>query len=193
MKNRLFANPVAMSHDIISKVVKKGDSVVDATAGNGKDTIFLAELVGSGGRVYAFDLQEEAVAETEKVLQQAGLSERVEIFRKGHEEMGRFVTNRVRAVMFNLGYLPGGDKRLITRPSTTVAALKASLELLIPGGLVTLVVYRGHSGGREESYSIKAFVQRLSQEKWDVVACEFPNRKEEASYLLCIQSRVVKT
>lgn len=185
----LFASPVEVSHSYISRVLRKGDQAVDATTGNGHDTIFLAELVGSQGKVYAFDVQSQAVERTDLLLKEAGLRDRVELYQVGHEKMESYVYCRVRAVMFNLGYLPGGTHTLVTRPETTIIALKTALGLLLPFGIVTLVVYRGHKGGTEEAEEVNLFVSRLPNNRWNVIRCEFPNRGCVSPYTICIQSR----
>lgn len=113
---KLLPKAVDEAREVISKVVKKGDVAVDATAGNGLDTLFLAKLVGESGRVYAFDIQKEALENTRQRLQKEDLLSRVELIRAGHENMEEYVPGHVSAVMFNLGYLPGGNHRVITRP-----------------------------------------------------------------------------
>ncbi len=133
-------------------MLQPGEVAVDATVGNGHDTLFLAQQVGAQGHVYGFDIQEEALARTRRRLEEAGLRDRVTLLQMGHEHMAEAVPaawhGRIGAVMFNLGYLPGGsDRTCITRPQTTVPALEAALRLLRPGGVLTVVAYRGHPGG----------------------------------------------
>lgn len=131
-----------------------GDRVVDATAGNGHDTLFLARQVGARGQVWAFDVQAPALAATRERLQAAGLTDRVRLIHAGHQSMARHLPpaalGQLRAVMFNLGYLPGGDHALTTRPETTLAALQAAWDALAPGGVISLMIYRGHPGGAAE-------------------------------------------
>lgn len=131
--------------------VQSGDIAVDATMGNGWDTLFLAERVGPTGRVLAFDVQEVALVSTAKKLAKAGLSSRCQLFQKGHELMAEVVPENVGVFMFNLGYLPYADKSLVTRGETTVEALQCALELLREGGGMTIVCYHGHPGGQEEA------------------------------------------
>jgi ubiquinone/menaquinone biosynthesis C-methylase UbiE len=104
----LLSNSLAISHEIIKRVVKQGDTVVDATMGNGNDTLLLAGLVGEKGKVYSFDIQEAALKNTEKKLREAGVSDIVELICDGHQNIDNYVPNGIRAVMFNLGYLPKG-------------------------------------------------------------------------------------
>lgn len=173
---RIAPRAVEISHLFIRQVVASGDIVVDATAGNGYDTLFLSQLVGEEGMVIAFDIQEEALRETRIRLEEAGMVHRVKLYQTGHENMDRFISTPVKAVVFNLGFLPGGEAGLVTLPATTVKALEKSLDLLLPGGLICLVVYWGHPGGKEEKQAVEEFVSRLSQDVWDVTEILFPNR-----------------
>jgi len=148
-----------LARTIVAQAVRQGDTVVDATVGNGHDTLFLAECVGPSGQVYGFDVQEAAIAATQLRLRERALAERVHLHHGGHERMRDAlppdVQGRIRAVMFNLGYLPGApEKTVMTRPETTLAALDAALDLLTPGGVITAVVYPAHEGGREEAEAV---------------------------------------
>jgi tRNA A58 N-methylase Trm61 len=146
-------------HDAVRSVVGPGDNVVDATVGNGHDTLFLAGLVGPEGRVTGFDVQQAAVDSTRVRLESAGVAERVRLVRASHHELGRHCEGPLRCVMFNLGYLPGSDKSVITTPGTTIQALDQALELLGPGGLVTIVLYPGHVGGVDEARAVLDYLE----------------------------------
>ncbi len=143
-----------MVHELVSRRLRPGHAAVDATVGNGHDTLFLARCVGPGGRVEGFDIQPEAIAAARS--RTAGLPQ-VRLHCRGHEHMGEIAAGPVEAVLFNLGYLPSGDKRVITRSDTTLAALDAALGLLSPSGLLSVVVYPGHPGGGEESDAVEAW------------------------------------
>ena len=116
----------------LEKVINKGDIVVDATMGNGYDTKYLAEKVGEEGFVYSFDIQETALKSTKKRLDKENLSDRVKLILDGHENMDKYVEGEVSCVLFNLGYLPRADHNIITKPETTIKAIKHSLNLLKP-------------------------------------------------------------
>lgn len=135
---------------------------MDATVGNGHDTCFLAEQVGEHGRVLGLDIQEAALRVTRSRLEQAGLADRVTLVQSGHERLERVLPEamrgRLRVVMFNLGYLPGGDHALVTKPETTLTALSVALGHLLPDGVISLMVYRGHSGGDEEYRAIEEWL-----------------------------------
>lgn len=176
-----------MARNYISACVLDGDRVVDATTGNGHDTLFLAELVGEKGRVFSFDIQPEALANTRRRLETKNLADRVQLIQSGHENMCDFVRGKIAAVMFNLGYLPGGDHTLITLPDTTVEALAKSLQLLRRGGIVTMVIYSGHEGGREEKAAVIDYCRHLNQEHFTVLHYAIINQINEPPSLLVLE------
>jgi SAM-dependent methyltransferase len=155
-----------IAHELLSPVIQAGDFAVDATVGNGHDTRFLAEQVGDEGKVLGLDVQESAILVTAARLGEAGLKHRVDLVQKGHEQLDKLLPEGMRAklkvVMFNLGYLPGGDHGLITRADTTLKALDAALGQLRPDGLISLMVYRGHPGGNEEYRAITDWLEQAS-------------------------------
>ena len=166
-------NAVAAAHEILAAHVRPGDAVIDATAGNGHDTLYLARLTGPGGQVFAFDVQPEAIAATRARLDAGGSGHGVcTLIHAGHETMALHIPailhGRIAAAVFNLGYLPGGDKNVITSAGTTVPAMEASLSLLRPGGVMVLVIYTGHPGGAAEEQAIESFVHSLDLQKWTV-------------------------
>ncbi|MGJ8724982.1 MAG: class I SAM-dependent methyltransferase [Roseibacillus sp.] len=146
-----------LAKELVAEVIVRGDRAVDATMGNGWDTLFLAEKVGEEGRVFAFDVQAAALVSTRKKLVKAELLERCEIFERGHEEMDEVVSAEVGAVMFNLGYLPYAEKEITTCRETTLQALDTAALLLRAGGILTVICYRGHPGGQEEAAGVLAW------------------------------------
>lgn len=184
---RFFKNPVIMAHQMAGMVLRPGQRAIDATAGNGHDTLFLAKQVGPTGEVFAFDKQPLAIHHTAQRLKEAAVDTRVYLLNIGHEQMKNYVSGRFQAIMFNLGYLPGAERRFATRPETTVPALQQGLELLSPRGILLVVVYVGHAGAREEQQAIEEWVQTLPQPDWDVLRCSYPNRTNNPPYLLAIQ------
>ncbi|KAB1995181.1 hypothetical protein ERO13_D13G127200v2 [Gossypium hirsutum] len=160
-------------------VLHKGDIVIDATCGNGYDTVAMLKMVAdeSGhGRVYGMDIQTEALENTSSLLDETVTQkekELVKLFPICHSRMDEVLPENtaVRLVAFNLGYLPGGDKGIITTSKTTLLALEASKKMLILGGLISLVVYVGHPGGREELETVEAFASGLCVDGW--ICCKF--------------------
>lgn len=159
-------------HQWVSTYIRPGDHVLDATVGNGLDTLFLAHQVGEEGKVYGFDIQEEALARTCRLLQEAGMSERVQLFCAGHEALDKWLPaaawGNLAVAMFNLGYLPGGNKQIITQPETTLLALRKALRALRVQGFLSVVLYEGHAGGLEEARLVRSFAAALPADAFSV-------------------------
>ncbi|MCF6093656.1 methyltransferase domain-containing protein [Microaerobacter geothermalis] len=176
---------------LVTERVNPGDMVIDATVGNGLDTLFLAQLVGKTGRVYGFDIQEEAIRNTKERLVSAQCLDQVTLFHRGHQKMIDSIPDihhgKIQAVMFNLGYLPKGDKTIITQPETTLEALKQSLQLLVPRGLVSVILYPGHEGGKTESDSVLQWASSLEQKEYHVMWYQFLNQKNNPPTLLAVE------
>ncbi|MFQ7309016.1 MAG: class I SAM-dependent methyltransferase [Mediterraneibacter sp.] len=166
-------------HHFLRDYIREGDICVDATAGNGGDTEFLCRLAGENGKVYAFDVQEQAVRSTEKRLERAGLRDRAELICAGHERMKEFVKERAAAVVFNLGYLPGGDHAVATKADTTLRAAEQALELLKPGGVVSLCIYSGGDTGYEERDTLLSWLRELDPRRWLVIVNCYYNRRND--------------
>ncbi len=186
--NAELSGAVPLAHLFLRGRVKAGDRVADATCGNGRDTLLLAQLVGEAGRVWAFDLQEVALAAAKELLAAHGVLDRVELVRAGHERLAaEVVDGSLAAVVFNLGYLPGGDRRVITRPATTLPALAAALGLLAPGGLLLVVIYTDHDGAREEEEAVTNWATALEPRSFNVWASRQLNRSAAAPYLVLVE------
>jgi len=146
--------------------LKPGAISIDATAGNGFDTLFLASHSGEAGQVFAFDIQSGAIESTRKRLDKSELTHRVTLICAGHETMQEQIPEaqhgKVEIILFNLGYLPRTDKSIITRECTTLKALDSSLKLLSKNGYISILAYPGHAGGREETEAVKSWAQQLS-------------------------------
>lgn len=183
----VLRGPVPLSHLFIRHFVSPGDHVIDATCGNGHDTLLLAELVGSGGLVLAFDIQEQALVATAARLSEAGMSAPVKLIHGGHEGIAGQCAGPVRAVVFNLGYLPGGDCSIVTRPESTCAGLEQSLELLEPGGMVILTLYPGHAGGAQEITALEARLAQLPPGGFHVWRMGQINVPATAPYAILVQ------
>lgn len=157
--------PTALAHREIAAVLREGDLAIDATAGNGHDTVFLAKLVGEAGNVVAFDVQEQAITSTRERLAAESLLDRVKLVHGSHGSIPEHAAaSSVSAVMFNLGYLPGGDHAVITRTGDTLRALEGALGVLKLGGILTIVCYPGHEGGDEESAAVLAWGKKHDAE-----------------------------
>ncbi|MGI2326289.1 class I SAM-dependent methyltransferase [Planococcus sp. YIM B11945] len=174
---------------LLEFAVASGDTVIDATAGNGHDTLFLAELTGPTGKVYAFDIQEQAIASTRQRVD--GYSH-VELIHDSHAKIDQYVNESVSAAVFNLGYLPKGDHSIITVANSTISALEQCLAKLKPNGLLLVVIYSGHAGGSEERDAVMAFAQNLPQTQFDVLQYGFINQQHSPPFLVAIEKKPTK-
>ncbi|WCJ37064.1 S-adenosyl-L-methionine-dependent methyltransferases superfamily protein [Euphorbia peplus] len=173
-----------VAHLVWKNVVKKGDTVIDATCGNGYDTLAMLKLVADEsfqGRVYSLDVQKDALKNASLLLDENVTreeKEQVKLVSICHSRMEDVVPkdSPVRLVVFNLGYLPGGDKTITTVSETTVLALEAAKRILLRGGLISLVVYVGHPGGREELESVENFASKLPVNDWICSKFQMLNR-----------------
>ena len=183
----MFNKAVKVAHLLIGQKVAPGDTVVDATMGNGNDTLFLARCVGPSGKVYAFDIQPQAWAKTAARLQENGAAANVELIRDGHENMDRHVPAGVRLVLFNLGYLPGGDKTCYTQVSTTISALSRGLSLLALHGLALVAIYPGHDEGAREREAVLLFARQLPVQKYNAFFFDLINHVNDPPVLVGIE------
>lgn len=149
-----------------------GDVAVDFTMGNGNDTLFLSKTVGEGGRVYAFDIQQEALASTRAHLEAEGAPKNYTLICASHHRVKEFVSEPIKAGIFNLGYLPrSGKKDVTTMRETTFPAVEAALELLAPDGVLIVAIYPGHEEGALEGDMLRDYFRTLS--RFRVCASEF--------------------
>ncbi len=183
----VIKNSLYQSHDIVMKTVRQGDTVIDATCGNGGDTIFLAGLTGEEGIVYSFDIQQAALDRTLAKLKKEGLDNRVKLILDSHKYMDAYVKGSVRCVMFNLGYLPGGDHNIGTKGESTIAAVKKAMELIMVNGIITVVVYYGGDSGFDEKEQFLDYVNTIDCRKYTVSRTEFVNQINNPPILICIE------
>lgn len=176
---------------LLEKAIQPGDTAIDGTMGNGFDTVFLAELVGEIGHVYSFDIQEQAIHNTADKLEREHLQNRCTLIHAGHEHLDTYVPNehigKITGAIFNLGYLPGGDKSIVTQAETTITSLKKLFEMMAPEGIIVLVIYHGHPGGEAERDALMDYVQNLSQHKAHVLKYDFVNQVHSPPFLIAIE------
>ena len=163
---------VGLHKHFIMEHLREGDVAVDFTMGNGNDTLFLSKAVGESGRVFAFDIQEDALASTREHLVANGATENYTLICASHHRVKEFVNEPIKAGMFNLGYLPrSGRKAVTTMRQTTMPAVEAALELLAPDGVLIVAIYPGHEEGALEGEMLREYFAGLS--KYRICPSEF--------------------
>ena len=163
---------VGLHKHFIMEHIGEGDTVVDFTMGNGNDTLFLSKAVGESGKVYAFDIQEDALTSTRAHLEANGSPENYTLICASHHRVKEFVTEPIKAGMFNLGYLPrSGRKAVTTMRETTMPAVQAAIELLAPDGVLIVAIYPGHEEGALEGEMLREYFSSLS--KYRICPSEF--------------------
>ncbi len=166
-------------HQFISNHINPGAFCIDATAGNGHDTEFLCRLVGDHGKVLAFDIQETAVNTTRERISRLGLNHIGKVVLDSHDHMTHYVEpNCADCIMFNFGYLPGGDHKMATKPDTSLSAVRQGLDCLKAGGVMCLCIYSGGDTGFAERDTLLPFVKTLDPKEYLVIVAEYVNRAE---------------
>jgi SAM-dependent methyltransferase len=183
----VLRGPVPLTHLLLRRFIQPGSFVADATCGNGKDTLLLAELVGADGHVWAFDIQQEALDRTAQRLTEQCLQQRVSLLHAGHERLQELVEPPLHAAVFNLGWLPGAPREVATCTGTTLMALEASMQLLAPAGLILITCYPGHPGGDEEAAAVQDWSASLASRSYFVWRMGQMNVAANAPFCLVIQ------
>lgn len=178
MKNNLILDT---AHDLLKNLITKSDVIIDATMGNGYDTIFLASLAK---HVYAFDIQEQAFIETKKKVESRQLSN-VSLILDSHEHFNLYVPS-FKGAVFNLGYLPNGDKSITTKKETTIGTIELMLSYLSDGGFIEIVVYPGHPEGLLESEALTSFLPKLNPTFYKVLKIQLPFQNNQPPYIYMI-------
>lgn len=167
-----------LARELVNQHLTQGDTAIDATLGNGHDCAFLCQIVGDLGRVYAFEIQPEAIQRSTDKLHQEKLDKCLILCAASHEYMQNNIdaahVGQVNAIMFNLGYLPNGNKTITTHPNSTLSALKQALTLISKDGIITIAVYRGHDGGQEEFNAVANFISDLQSAQYQCRSYDTP-------------------
>ncbi|MFC7686755.1 class I SAM-dependent methyltransferase [Ureibacillus sp. GCM10028918] len=177
---------IQYAQSLLMQSIEKGEIAVDGTAGNGHDTLFLAQLVGVAGHVYAFDIQQQAVEATLERLAEHSVTNAT-VLLEGHENVAKHVQQEIAGAIFNLGYLPGADHTIVTKGNTTIVAIEQLLQLLKVGGIIVLVIYHGHEGGKKERDEVLHFVSSLPQKHVHVLRYEFINQKNDPPFIVALE------
>lgn len=188
MNENLITKTTIWAMEIVGQYVHEGDTVIDATMGNGHDTLALAKLVGPEGRVIAFDVQPMALENTEKLLTGEGVTN-VELHLESNAKLRTYADGEIAAVLFNLGYLPGGDKSVTTTKEETLNAAAQAVAVVKPGGLVCAVLYSGHTQGAEEKTALLEWAKELPAKEFHVAYISMWNQKKYPPEILLITKK----
>ena len=171
-------NTLSMVHEFLKQHVAPGAFCIDATAGKGRDTALLCRLAGENGRVLAFDIQPDAIAQTKALLSSECLT--AEVILDSHARMEQYAARETAdCVVFNFGRLPGGDPSVFTRAESSVAAIDAGLRLLKPGGVMAIALYYGKENGYGERDAILEHLKTLDDRRFSVLCCGWVNRRND--------------
>ncbi|HFE4922619.1 TPA: class I SAM-dependent methyltransferase [Staphylococcus aureus] len=175
------------SKTLIKQHITPESIVVDATCGNGNDTLFLAEQVPEG-HVYGFDIQDLALENTRDKVKDFN---HVSLIKDGHENIEHHINDthkgHIDAAIFNLGYLPKGDKSIVTKPDTTIQAINSLLSLMSIEGIIVLVIYHGHSEGQIEKHALLDYLSTLDQKHAQFLQYQFLNQRNHAPFICAIE------
>ncbi len=182
-----LSNAVNMAHQLLAASLSRAQCVVDATAGNGHDTLFLAKNTPATTAIFAFDIQQIALDKTTQRIAAQGFASKVHCILDSHVEIVSHLTREIDVAMFNLVYLPGGSKTITTQAKTTVSALQKLLPRLSLGGKVSVVAYPGYPSGEEESVTLQHFLQSLSQQEYVASSYAMLNQVNQPPVLYMIE------
>ena len=182
----IFNNPSDICDFYINQILKDGDCAVDATAGNGHDTLKLSNAVGNEGLVYAFDIQQSAI---DSAKGQKYRYNNTEFILASHSDIDKYVSAEPKLIIFNLGYLPGGDHSMCTKSDTTIEAISKSMDLVPPEGVIILVIYSGGDTGFDEKESVLNFVKNINHKKYNALFFDYINRPKNPPSVCVIQKK----
>lgn len=180
-------NVVNAAHKLVLDKLKDSYCILDATAGNGNDTLFLAENSPAQAKIYAFDIQQSALNATKTKLQEGAFLEKVSLILASHDKVAEYIKDKIDIAMFNLGYLPGGDHMITTSAETTIAALQATVSLLNVNGIIAITAYAGHEAGAIEYNQLVTFLTNLPVKNFTVVCYRMINHSKTAPVLYLIE------
>lgn len=187
----LFRSHLDLAHSYWKRLVQPGDLLIDATCGNGHDTLALARL--NPKQLYAFDIQSQALASAQKRLQEEPALPSIQFIQGCHSQFPpQIAPASVKLIVYNLGYLPGSDKATTTQSSTTLESVANALELIMPGGAISITCYPGHEEGAREESALLAFAEQLDKQLWSCCHHRWINRKQAPSLLL-LQKALTET
>lgn len=188
MKFKNIINTRHIVNYFIENHLKEDSFAIDCTIGNGNDTLKLKKAVGVNGTIYGFDIQDIAIKNTKKLLLENNLFDNINLVQDGHENIDKYIEEEMADfIIYNLGYLPGGNKSIKTKSNSTKESLIKSLKILKSNGLLLITVYTGHQGGMEEKIVIEDLISSLEQKYYNVLKYDFINQSNYPPILYVIE------
>lgn len=168
--------------------LKEGDTAADFTMGNGHDTEFLSKTVGEKGKIYAFDIQEAAINSTRQNLEKAECPENYTLIHDSHHNCAKYIDGKIKAGMFNLGYLPGGDKNITTMRDTTMPAIEAAISMLDRDAILCIAIYPGHEEGDLEGKMVTEYLSGLDRFVYSIAQIKIIN-SPTSPYFMIVETK----
>ena len=188
MRYQHFYSIHPLISDYLTRFIQKGDRLIDATLGNGHDTYKMAELLKGNGEIYAFDIQQSAIERSRELLATLPLPQpTIHLIKASHADFDSYITEAVNLIIYNLGYLPKGDKNITTEAESTLKSIALGLSLLKPNGIIIIAVYHGHDAGKQEKESLERYLSELDQNYFNVLKQQFINQKNTPPFIYVIE------
>lgn len=189
----MIKNIIDYAHHLLEQSIQAGDTIIDATCGNGHDTVFLSQIAGEKGKVFGFDIQRDAIDSTARRLNTSDALQNTTLIQDSHSNFMHHISvdrlTRLGGAIFNLGYLPGGNKNIVTTSDATITAVEGMLTHLKAKGIVVLVIYHGHEEGKTEMEDIMKYARLLDQKRFTVLCYAFINQKNNPPFILAIEKK----
>jgi SAM-dependent methyltransferase len=176
-----------LAHFFWKEWVEPGDILIDATCGNGQDLLVLVKLLKGKGQAIGYDIQKEAIDQSHAFLKNQLSQEEFSLVKLRHASHETFEETSAKLIVYNLGYLPRGNKMKTTATDSTLKSVQHACNLIVKGGAVSITCYPGHEEGGREEKALLDYVQKLSPSQWSILYNQWVNRKNSPSLLLLMK------
>lgn len=181
--DEIINNPVKLSHYLIENRVENNIRACDMTAGNGNDSKFILDKK-TPKILYAFDIQKLSQERCEKLI---GQMDNFKFILDDHKNIEKYIEEKIDLFIYNLGFLPKGDKSITTNYKSVIQSLKSCLDLLNENGLILITFYTGHEEGKNEEKYVGEFLKNLDQKTFQVIKYNFYNQINNPPFLVSIR------
>jgi len=185
----VISNALGLSKEYMDKKMENALVVVDATMGNGFDTLYLRSKLDEKAFLYAFDIQKTAIENTKKRLIENKIYSNIKLINDSHVEFKKYIDKKVDLIVYNLGYLPKGDKNITTLSESTLESIKNGMDILNYEGLIIITIYPGHIEGEKELNVISKFLKSVDQKNFEIMKMEFYNHINNPPVLYIIERK----